>query len=243
MHAHMCKSMRLRHYWYVDLNAGDGNGCIQIAYDELKDTPLPWTIKGVEWGPQFRELKGRLGWHPDIDLVHGDNNSIGRHWASMVTPMHRGLVLHDPNCKIELPLLQSFATTPLDVLIYYTATNNKRVWSEYKKQQADPTRALTRRLHKPGMLVEDIINANIKQHWVIREPRGNGQWTFLFGSNWEKLSSFSWKRQGFYPLTSPEGRAIFAYINAPANKERKEAMMYALAQTQQLSLFGAYDGC
>jgi hypothetical protein len=223
MHAKMCKDMRLAAYWYLDLHAGDGDGCVHIAYEELQQTALPWAIKAVEKGEQYQALHARLGHVREIDLVHGDNQQHGPAWARACTARHRGIVLHDSNWSVDLDVLSAFASTPLDVLIYYTATYNKRVRGAYETQ---------------GVFVEDIIRAAIKQHWVIREPRGKAQWTFLYGSNWDKFQTLRWDKQHFYPLDSPEGRAIFAFINAPSNEQRRSTMQAALARTHQLALWG-----
>jgi hypothetical protein len=175
-------------------------------------------------------------------LFRGDNNKIGLDIARQCTPWHYGLVLHDSNCFIDLPLLQAFQSTRLDVLIYYTGTLNKRVRGAYSKQQNAPGKVFHRIMKQRGVLAEEIINANIKQHWVIREPHGKDQWTFLWGSNWEKFQSFRWDKQGFFPVTSAEGIAILNYINSFREGKRqniyREAMRSTLARSHQLPLWG-----
>lgn len=81
-----------------------------------------------------------------------------------------------------------------DVLIYFSATNQKRVSVQ------------SPHIH---LSLEEILKDIDKKHWWIREPlfKDASQWTFLFGSNYEGWGHI--KSIGFHNIMSPEAQKFF----------------------------------
>lgn len=115
-----------------------------------------------------------------------------------------GLVYSDENAaNIPLELLEWIATyrTRLDLLIHCTATTIKRVRSIFAGRLA----------------LGDILQQCPKKVWMIREPYGRFQWTFLYGTNWVNAPVLS--RQRFHAITSSRGMGILHLLDTTA-KER-----------------------
>lgn len=115
-----------------------------------------------------------------------------------------GLVYSDENAaSIPLPLLEWIAThrQRLDLLIHCTATTIKRVRSAFPDRFA----------------FGDILQQCPKKVWMVREPYGRHQWTFLYGTNWVDAPVLA--RQRFHAITSPRGMGILHLLDTTA-KER-----------------------
>jgi len=113
-----------------------------------------------------------------------------------------GLVYSDPtgsNPPFELlqSMLECKCFSTLDVLLYFSATN-------YKRQLMAPACPLAERLN-------EVLGGINKKHWIVREPYGRHQWTFLIGTNWTKFPEF--KQVGFHRIDRPEGEKILARLN------------------------------
>jgi hypothetical protein len=91
----------------------------------------------------------------------------------------------------------------MDILLYLSATNIKRIYQTSGKQ------------------LSDYLIGIGKNCWLIRKAFGwdKHQWTFLLGSNCDLFKRY--KRISFYPLTSPEGQEIFETLNL-TEKQRIE---------------------
>ena len=59
----------------------------------------------------------------------------------------------------------------------------------------------------------DIVG---KKQWLIREPIGKHQWTFMLGTNWKKFPE--WKKEGFYRIDTEEGQRVFRRLNWTAGE-------------------------
>jgi three-Cys-motif partner protein len=124
-----------------------------------------------------------------------------------------GLVYADPsgsNPPFAL-LARMFAFkwfSTLDVLIYFSATN-------YKRQLMAPECPTSTRLQK-------ILDTMNKRYWIIREPYGQHQWTFLLGTNWTNFPVF--EKLGFYRLDTPRGQKLFARLNYTNEELRHEGI-------------------
>lgn len=124
-----------------------------------------------------------------------------------------GLIYADPNGGAPpWDLLEQCANllTRCDVLLYVSATGVKRA-------------------RQPGeQSLEEHVQAIDKKHWLIREPEGKQQWTFLLGTNWTDFPA--WTQRRFYGIQARIGQSILHRLSM--NRE-------AYYGHGQLSLFTA----
>ena len=84
----------------------------------------------------------------------------------------------------------------MDFMMTYAATSHKR---QIKAKACSATERL------PGLLSKIK-----KKFWLIREPTGKHQWTFLIGTNWADFPR--WNKKGFYGITTKRGQEIYRTI-------------------------------
>jgi hypothetical protein len=116
---------------------------------------------------------------------------------------HLGLIYSDPNGLIPFALLEEAARSlpQCDVLIYAGGTTHKRQYYNDRNGLCST--------------FEEMLDTIKKQYWLIRDPFGAQQWTFLLGSNWKKMPR-KLSGQGFHDLHSPEGQSIMRRVNRRA---------------------------
>ena len=210
-------------FYYIDLNAGSGQpipgrdliGSPLLAAKILNDRygDASYRMVCVEQnGANLEELDQTLQTYQDsgdanrnrIQMIHGDNRQeITGIIRSMVRD-GRGVVFHDPNgVPDHLELLPQFRTLPrqVDVLLYVQATSVKRVRNAFDDGRPDLQQLM------------DIVG---KKQWLIREPIGKHQWTFMLGTNWKKFPE--WKKEGFYRIDTEEGQRVFRRLNWTAGE-------------------------
>jgi hypothetical protein len=110
-----------------------------------------------------------------------------------------GAVSWDGNgTMLPLVVLQGFAALMpfMDLISYIAPTNVKRRLGS----KADPW---------PHTL-EACVAMIGKKEWIVREPEGAHQWTFLIGTNWKDYPEF--ERIGFHNIKSPRGEEIFQML-------------------------------
>jgi hypothetical protein len=113
---------------------------------------------------------------------------------------HYGLIYSDENGALPpFALLGDYARhlPHLDILIHVAATPIKR-------QRLSPNHPLSERL-------DELMATIAKEQWIVRQPYGHHQWSFLIGTNWDAFPRF--KRQGFWPVSSPEGARILRILS------------------------------
>lgn len=147
------------------------------------------------------------GW--DYHVVPGDHHRtapliIDRLWQQQRNPY--GLVYADPYGRLPVTLLMQFADRfkRVDQLLCVAATG-------YKRFRQGPA---------PHYLERDIQMID-KRHVWVRETRKGDAWhqTMIFLTNWDEWPHLT--KLGFWPLKSPEGRAIMDRLNYSEN-ERQE---------------------
>ena len=225
-HMRICQAIFVKREWpdktyhYFDLNAGPGlyahNGLI------IKGSPLIFTETllsvGLKCQAHFFEIRDEFRTQLFQNLaqyttkakfsisLHGDHNQFLPCYfdpPNVLRPKKRyGLIYADPAGSIPpFELLSRFfegkSYTQLDVLIYISPTNLKR-------QLKSPSCPVQKRL-------EDYLRLIPKRYWIVREPYGQHQWTFLIGTNWTDFPVF--ERLGFCRWDSPKGKEIFAKLN------------------------------
>lgn len=73
-----------------------------------------------------------------------------------------------------------------------------------------------------------------KKAWLIREPFGKHQWSFILGVNWEEFPEF--KKIGFHKTSSTQGQNILNRINYTA-KELNDRGIKIYNIPKQLDIF------
>lgn len=136
----------------------------------------------------------------DILVFHGDHNEVLPKLYTKSKLQRFGLIYNDPSGTLpSFEVLSDFARffPKVDILIYVSAANIKRM------------RKSTRVNHELT-LTECTISIG-KRHWLIREPIGRHQWTFLLGTNWKNFPKY--KKIGFYHTLSQQGGKIITKLN------------------------------
>jgi three-Cys-motif partner protein len=212
-------------YYYIDTNAGTGTnpdgtpGSALIAYQCMCQAGLqPYGYLIEKDTLAANALMQHFAMATTMHVACADNHTVlrsslfpqGRGW-------HMGLVYCDPNGVNDLPfeaLVDFYAnkrkeTARLDVLIHLSATVLKRCQGAGLQKYTLP----------------DLVQHIAKDHWFIREQNGRDQWTFLFGTNWDKWPTLNIRLDelvikdkrslGMYHIQKDaKGRAVFARLSA-----------------------------
>lgn len=227
-------------YLYFDLNAGMG----RYRRDEEPDivltgspllflevaSRLDLTYQAVlieeviEYSRVLRQLVNEKWWweldHGRVRIHNGDNATIIReHYTGWQDEQKLGFVYMDFNGVPDLDLIESMSLQyqykKLDVLLHLGATSIKR----------------ESKAHDRPCLIDRLLSID-KANWLIREPYGDQQWTFMWGTNNPKQRS--WKREHFHLAGSKEGQRILERLNY-TNRE--------LDRLDQMSLPLVKSGC
>lgn len=215
-------------YWYADICAGDGG-------DDTPGSPLIFSKLQKKYNldcePYFIErvpkLFGKLTQKLDNDFAKCFCEDHSKILPKLIpVSSYLGLLYFDPNGDPfhDYPnLLPNFfsqrTSTRIDLLLYYSGTTIKRVLKSSKT-------------NRTWDLSKDITRIN-KKYWLIREPQGRAQWSFLFGTNWCNFPEF--KKLGFFKTTSKKGQRILDKINYTAKELRqKKQDWFVLPEQQQL---------
>lgn len=238
-------------YTYIDLNAGTGIheddygspliflGHVKSGYRayfvEIEDVAVASLEKNLR--SAMRDRTNKISFPQGKDSIHlarGDN----RVFLPQITEQLRqdylasrksafGLIFSDENgADIPFDELARVYKQPhmsrIDVLIYVSATSLKRVMKSC---------SLTSRLR-----LNEYIQAINKKHWQVRQPQGQHQWCFLFGTNWDKKGKMGYpelRKQGFFDVSSSEGQEILLKVSH-TNEELK---LVSTKEYVQQSLF------
>lgn len=216
---HQGKSWLSKQYHYIDLNAGPGineeygEGSPIIFLEESKNLQVDTRCFFVDIEEDIiNTLKDNI-------LTRFQNSShtyfsMGNQKALEEIPRSiqlnaqnkqvYGLLYSDENGTIPPfdGLRHCFSQQHLekiDILIYSSATNIKRVLKSVGDQSG------YKRLN-------EYICDLPKKHWQIRQLEDKHQWCFLFGTNWSdrkgKMGYPEIKKLGFHDVQSKEGQAI-----------------------------------
>lgn len=209
---HNCRIKQWPHadldtYWYFDITAGAGQdptgeaGSPLLFLDVARRHQLSYQAILIEqeWQNAF-ELAKQIH-DPRVQIVQGDHHQ--RLPAFFAKADRRfGLLYCDTSGNIppfDLLARMSQLTTysRLDFCIYVFANNLKRV------------RCAAQTAEKRHLLA--MLGTIAKKEWIVREPVGHNQASFLLGSNWVDFPA--WEKEGFYSITrSRYGREILNRI-------------------------------
>ena len=175
---------------------------------------IPYTAHFIEQNASgYADLNNLLAGHDNAHCHLGDHEEILPNLLSELgsKPCY-GMVYSDPNGLPPFELLRSISFLPtmkfIDILIHVGATTVKRL------------------LFKHEMHLSDYLRPFNKKTWLVQDPEGKWQWSFLLGTNWEGFPKYSKER--FYRIESEDGRRIFKKLDM-TNEER--------ARGEELRLF------
>lgn len=204
------------YYLYVDLYAGCGNnlddvpGSPVIFFDQAKKVDVNGYavfVEENEYSAELLEDKIKNIKTCNYKLITDDNANIVKQMVE--NPPDKkclGLAYLDPNgipnfnAIKELSHLKQY--DKFDFLINCPATAIKRSLGNGFCDDSN-------------RLISELVGIN-KNYWIIREPIGRWQWTFLIGTNWESFPKF--KNLGFHPLSSNKGREIVMHLSYTAKE-------------------------
>jgi hypothetical protein len=219
-----------KRYWYFDLTAGSGShpktgapGSPLIFLGIAERMGVAYQAMLIERESAACELLGaRLAsvgsQFGSTEVLRGDHCEMMRELRCVLPPRPTyGLAYCDPSgdrpaFELLAEMSQWSGLARVDFLVNCSATNIKR---EY------------RAFHR-GRHISDDVAGIAKRYWLVREPYGKFQWTFLLGTNWDKFPEY--RKIGLYRLSSPEGQAILERLaySEPERKEMASECQYAL---------------
>lgn len=225
-----CITLKPKNYWmnptyhYFDINAGCGHDPTGAIGSPLIFHALAAKHPTTRFAGFFLEreevnhaaLEQYLHDNPldncQLQAVFGDHtDTLPRYFRWPRRDKMFGLLYADPSgVAPPFDLLADFASRykRIDLLIYLSATNIKR---KRAVQNGDA----------PTLI--DELNKIRKDHWIIREPQGAHQWTFLLGSNW--LDYPAYKSEGFYPVDSVTGYDILNRLNYTVDERQQQQQL------------------
>lgn len=261
-HAEITKAILRKYPWatpyylYFDMNAGPGlypdntSGSPIISTDVLQHLGMPFCGYCVEDNQAtyerlchtFRRVyapyeqqeaitkylipeNGRVLLHhsPSHKAVE-DFLALLKTWPYSYSSMY-GLVYHDPNGYPEFETLQRCADTlpRTDILIHCQANIIKRCFHSPRHPSYDKR-------------LDQLMQSIKKDYWLIREPYGRDQWTFLLGTNWTDFPEF--RTIGFYKTASHEGKRILQKLSLKS--EEYEALLLQQPKEDEQESFLPY---
>jgi len=141
-----------------------------------------------------------------VALVEGDFVQTAPDWiVHNVQAWTLGLLIVDVNAVFDSPELQTIAARPelkrVDVALHIPASMSK--WPERRR---------------PPATLDELRAAFGKDHWQVARPRGNYQWTWVYGTNNPDMRVL--KERDFVPADSLIGQARFERMRT-THAERK----------------------
>jgi hypothetical protein len=193
-------------YHYYDITAGSGflngyPGSPLIFLEEAQRLGLSFEARFVEINEESAvALQKAIGDRVDARVYNGDNGMVINAW-SIDLPMQQkkpiGLFYGDANGGIShIQAMQHVADVDawkyMDILLYVGATYVKR-------------------FRRVGCInfdkrLDECLSSLNKKKWLVREPHGAHQWTFVLGTNYQGIGQF--KKIGLHSMDSPQGQEI-----------------------------------
>jgi three-Cys-motif partner protein len=205
------------HYFYVDAYSGpgwsdDAPGSPLIFVDLASSLNIPFLAEFIDINPDACEsLQDEIDHFGDSCKVSCMDADAALRELSANQPKLKqyGMLYLDPNgiptFDGAVEFFKASKYSMMDLLVYCPAAAVKRAkGNDCCKQEL--------------RLDEELERIN-KAFWLIRDPLGTWQWTFLLGSNWDKFPQF--EHLGFHRLTEPDGLRVFERLSYTA-EERKE---------------------
>jgi three-Cys-motif partner protein len=212
-----------RKYTFIDMNAGPGyfdkkakkpvtspnddtmTGSPIYFLDEIEKTTIRYRAIFIERekvnSDNLQQIIDQRTLRSAPKIANDDHVNFLKNHIMSYTDKTYGLLYHDPTGEVpHFDLLAEASRAPafgyVDFMIYLSANSIKRV---RRMQEAMNQEAKVK-------LLTDYLKAIKKKIWIIRKPKGNEQWTFALGSNWDNFPD--WKKRGFHRIDSRAGEEI-----------------------------------
>lgn len=210
-----------RKYHYLDMTSGkgsypdgtEGSPIVFLENSRAEKFRIPFRADFIEQNHKnLKELESSVevrGWTGDNLHFHaGDYRRIVRAIYSSVIENELGLAFIDPSGDLpDFDTLRFIAEMRprMEILIYISSTNVKRV-EQYTKK-----------------ILADYLSKIPKSNWLISTPLATDKfkWIFLLASNSDVFKDY--KKIGFYRLDSKYGEELFAKVNL-TEKQRNEIL-------------------
>jgi len=202
-------------YYYFDLTAGAGlyqddkkrwiigSPIRAIAHLQTKEMEYFATLYEAtkENADVLRNHLTMFNRHANtICVINADSAEVIKEKLNGGKPKY-GIIYADTNATI--PPFETFTKLAnisgyscIDFMTTYAASSHKR---QIKAGHCDAKERLP-----------EILSKINKKFWLIREPTGKHQWTFLIGTNWANFPQ--WNKRGFFGITTQKGAEIYKQI-------------------------------
>lgn len=204
------------YYQYFDLYAGKGTwgdgepGSPLIFLQAIEKHDLPYHAilieQDIEKVEQLRDVVPQYH-KPFCEFLHGDNIMVMRPWlrASKEKP-RMGLIYADPygslcwNLLSWLSRVRTFERT--DMLTYFSANRGLK----------GPRRRFPDKFEYFSVYLDAIE----KKKRLVRRPRTNFEWVFVYLTNWARVPQ--WEAKHWYDLDTTKGREVLYVCNFTASE-------------------------
>lgn len=201
-----------KNYYYIDCTAGSGvnqdvdeDGSPVVFINRINKTNMMYKAYFIdEVEGNISSLRQRIQ-NSNCEFMCGNHNEVVPQLLRNFTGQEYGLFYMDMNGipNFELLSIVSEKMSKMDILVRC------------------PSGAIKRDRCRNGSLRESLIESVKKIHkekLILREPliSDRWQWTFLFLTNYTKMSD--WKNARFYWSNSHEGQEILSRLNYSKNE-------------------------
>lgn len=218
MHLRICsRKPAFGTYQYIDMNAGPGrsprygvSGSPLIFLEEVRAVPhLRYQALFIELDPgRVLELQKAVGVYPGIRICHGSHCEALPAAVNRMREHATGVVYHDPKGIPSFEILAEVSRARqmrrMDFVLTFGATGIKR------------TNGRAQKFEQPYQTLIDSLSAIAKDTWLIREPMGRQQWTFLIGTNWPEFPV--WGQGKFHDIKGPGGQHVIQKLTYQAER-------------------------
>lgn len=214
-------------FWIYDLNAARSSypnsngemvlGSSTIGVQMCKSLGMNFHAYLCELLPDnAQEL--REFFEPDgerVNVLCGDSSERLPHYLPIAGRQRFGYVYADPNdAQLPVDLLANIFRRSVfqrtDLIINIAAASLKRLINH--EAYGD-------------ISLSTLLRRIDKKYWLVREPHGKHQWTFIVGTNWADFPD--WGKEGFYRLESTKGQETWQVV-ALTKRQAKEQTQPAL---------------
>ncbi len=199
------------YYQYFDLYSGCGRwganqkGSPLLFLDAIEQHDLPFRAVFIDKEAiNIEQLKDEIpNYQRTFCTVLAEDNKLAmRPYLKVEKGKPRmGLIYADPNGLVCWDILAWMSHMKryerTDLLVYFSANRGLKL-----HRRSNPT--------KYEYLTEYLEQID-KSEWVIRQPRTNFEWLFLYGTQWHDKPT--WEKAGWYDLNSKRGREILFKCN------------------------------
>lgn len=198
-------------FWIYDLNAARSSypddsghmitGSAVIGVEAARAFGLNYQAFLCELNPENTlDLSIHFADDRHVTVLTGDNRQTLPSVLGEFGPERFGYIYADPNnANIPTDLLTNIYSRRVyrrtDLIVNVAAASVKRIVSGAGREDAS---------------LLSLLERVDKKYWLVRDPHGKHQWTFLVGTNWANFPE--WEKEGFYRLDGDRGRHIWQTV-------------------------------